>query len=130
MKHSSLLYYTILLVLIYIYTGDNILTFMYSYVRVGNTLLFILAGLIIGRRSILYLRAIDVPYLLVVYTCVFVLRLVMLLISFPLLARLGKPLPICVPPFIQIYTVLYYYTLYYTNIYYTRYYTLFLISLL
>ena len=57
---------------------------------IGNTLIFTLAGLIIGRRSIFYITTQNAPYLLVVYVFVFLLRLAMLVLCYPVLRQMGK----------------------------------------
>lgn len=59
---------------------------------IGNTLIFILAGLIIGSRTMTYVTPTDLLYILVVYIFTFLIRGVMMILCYPLLNRpeLGK----------------------------------------
>eukprot|EP01034_Spumella_vulgaris_P023862 gene23862-30138_t len=57
---------------------------------IGNTLIFILAGLIIGSRSIRYLEGRDVIYIVVLYLFFMASRAVMMMLCFPILSRIGN----------------------------------------
>mmetsp|Transcript_6728 Transcript_6728/g.14764 ORF Transcript_6728/g.14764 Transcript_6728/m.14764 type:complete len:857 (+) Transcript_6728:153-2723(+) len=60
---------------------------------IGNTLIFILAGLIIGSRSLQFLQPTDILNILVVYVAMFAIRASMMVLFFPALRNpaLGKP---------------------------------------
>mmetsp|Transcript_2893 Transcript_2893/g.4440 ORF Transcript_2893/g.4440 Transcript_2893/m.4440 type:complete len:1037 (-) Transcript_2893:411-3521(-) len=60
---------------------------------IGNTLIFILAGLIIGSRSLAFLKPVDIINIFIVYFFMFLIRGCMMVICYPLLSNpaLGKP---------------------------------------
>ncbi len=57
---------------------------------VGNTVIFFLAGLIIGVRSINYIHAVDIGYILLSYVLIFVIRAIMIAFYYPAMTYLGK----------------------------------------
>lgn len=57
---------------------------------VGNTLLFLLAGLIIGTHALAYSRIVDFAYIVVVYIYIMVVRIVMVVGFYPLLSNFGQ----------------------------------------
>lgn len=59
---------------------------------IGNTLIFMLAGIIIGNRAMEFLGPYDVLYILLVYVYMFVIRGTMMAVCFPALSwqALGK----------------------------------------
>lgn len=61
-----------------------------AFVWFGNTLIFILAGLIIGKEGASTMRPIDLAYILITFIIVLLVRAAMILICFPFLQRLGK----------------------------------------
>lgn len=56
----------------------------------GNTLIFVLAGLIIGSGTISFLHAVDLLYILITYIVVFLVRGIMVGLFYPLLCYTGK----------------------------------------
>lgn len=60
---------------------------------IGNTLIFILAGLIISSRTFSYMTGIDVLLVFVIYIFVFIIRACTIYVCMPALrdVRLGKP---------------------------------------
>jgi NhaP-type Na+/H+ or K+/H+ antiporter len=61
---------------------------------IGNTLLFLLAGLIIGNRAILYANAIDFGFIIVTYFFVVLVRVALIVMFFPLLANYGQKISV------------------------------------
>eukprot|EP01035_Chromulina_nebulosa_P032502 gene32502-43423_t len=59
---------------------------------VGNTLIFMLAGLIIGRHCIAYFSWINLAYLLLLYTLLFTVRAIVISLSNPFLRLIGNDL--------------------------------------
>eukprot|EP01034_Spumella_vulgaris_P023864 gene23864-30140_t len=57
---------------------------------VGNTLIFILAGLIIGARGFLYFETRDILCVFVTYGVVMLSRAAMMTLCFPILSRIGN----------------------------------------
>jgi len=72
---------------------ESLHTIWGAFEWIGNTLIFIFAGLIIGSRSIAYVDVADLGYIVVVYLCTFVIRGFTLLLAYPAirLPALGKP---------------------------------------
>lgn len=56
---------------------------------IGNTLIFILAGLIIGRRTLQHVQAMDWFYCILLYLFLMGLRVVIILILYPFLSTIG-----------------------------------------
>lgn len=56
---------------------------------VGNTLLFLLAGIIIGSRTIHYISGDDVGYLLILFIILIIIRYFIVFLLYPLLSRVG-----------------------------------------
>lgn len=59
---------------------------------VGNTLIFMLAGLIIGKHCIAYFSWINLAYLLLLYTLLFTVRAIVICLSNPFLRLIGNDL--------------------------------------
>lgn len=56
---------------------------------IGNTVLFMLAGLLYGDKSFRYTQASDLARLVILYLLVFVVRFVMITFFYPVLSRIG-----------------------------------------
>ena len=56
---------------------------------IGNTVLFMLAGLLYGDKSFRYTQASDLARLIILYLLVFVVRFVMITFFYPVLSRIG-----------------------------------------
>lgn len=63
---------------------------------IGNTLIFMLAGLIIGSRTQKFVKPVDIFYIFVIYVFMFVIRGAMMALFFPALSNpsLGKVLTV------------------------------------
>jgi NhaP-type Na+/H+ and K+/H+ antiporter len=57
---------------------------------IGNTLIFILAGLIIGSRGLSHVKPVDLLYIIMAYIFVMIVRAAMMFLSYPLLSWLGR----------------------------------------
>lgn len=55
----------------------------------GNTLLFLLAGLIIGNRAVIPTRAEDFGYVILMYLLVMIVRVIMVVGFYPILSKRG-----------------------------------------
>lgn len=56
---------------------------------IGNTLIFLLAGLIIGHRTLSHVRPMDWLYVIVLYIMLMLIRVVIIMLSYPILSTTG-----------------------------------------
>lgn len=57
---------------------------------IGNTLIFMIAGLIVGKYVIYYSQPIEYALIVVIYIYIMVIRLVLLLICYPMVRKMSE----------------------------------------